>query len=252
MVQILSAAILIGLLVFFRDSGAVRGIENAAARFIFPFSEFAENLKRSIGGLFLSTPEYPEALQNENIRLRALEFEVEVLREENEELRKISGVGDNNLLPVRGARVVSYRRELGKELLFIDAGSDQGIHEGNIVADPNLFLVGTVSEVQAGFSKVEIASNSGEVLRAEIIPFRIPVTALGLGARAFALEALPRDAVVRVGDLVTVPLYGGKRIFLGSVTARGNGVSGAFGEARAILISHPETLRIVSVFIGTP
>jgi rod shape-determining protein MreC len=173
---------------------------------------------------------------------------------ENEILHRALGLkeksGGEDAL--RSGAVVLYRQELDSEILIIDIGREDGVREGDPVVDEQGLFIGQVSEAGGGFSKIAVASNPGIVFSAELAPLGGKVLAKGLGGRALSLEFIPRDAPIRSGDFVLwVREDGGRQpvIFAGRVVERGSPASGGFKTGRAVLLSHPELVGHVMVFI---
>lgn len=181
----------------------------------------------------------------DNGRLEAALFEIEELRLRIAELEKALRFKEKSHLNLFGARVVLYAKELGHEYLIIDAGRNDGIREGNIVVSPERIFVGTVKSAEESFSKVSLASNSGETFEVEILPLKISAIAKGRGARTFSLELVPQDTPLKRGDLVAVT---GSQPFLLGEIVYGKIVSNkSFQEVGAVLTINPRILKDVFV-----
>lgn len=239
MKTVILAAVL-GVLIFFNSTKPVETLYNFAARIMKPIAALAGRFSRAV----------PSAADEENLREMAEKFEVETLRQENARLRQALSLRTTFELPLRGADVISYFQEFGKEFLLIGGGNEAGLREGDVVLDQHGFVVGFVHEVRDAFAKVSIASNAGTTHEAEIIPGSTRVLAKSIGARTFLLELLPADAAVHTGDFVGVvqSVAGVRRIFLLAELRKSTERPGnIFKEAHAVLVARPETLATVFV-----
>ncbi len=111
--------------------------------------------------------------------------------------------------------------------LIIDLGQDDGVAVNDLVYAPGNILIGSISDTLGQTSKVALFSSSGmtyDVLiannsnpgnnSADLKPalFKsVPAVAHGLGGGQFSVQ-VPRDIVVNVGDIVTVPSINNKTI----------------------------------------
>lgn len=238
------AVILLGLLIFFSSSSVASVLKENILRAVTP-------LLRISGKSNLSQVQAND-LVGENQSLRAENFELEDLRQENQTLKKALSIKDNQGLALRGAQVIYYGRELGKAFLLIGRGKNDGVKEGDAVIDENKFFVGVVKEAFGELSKVEVASNPGETYEVELSSSKIRAIAKGIGAETLAVELLPPDTQIKKGDFVTligVGVSGGARysLLLGEIARIKEGGGSAFQEARAILLADPRTLRHVFV-----
>lgn len=203
-----------------------------------------------IGGFSGAPPgEAPEE-KEDRIRLSAVLAETEVLKKENESLRRALALKEERAAPMHAAAVLFYSRVLGRETLLLDAGQDQGIVEGDTVIDEHGFLVGEIAEVAPWSSKVSVASNEGTAFSASLLPVDEHILVKGLGGRALALELIPYDTVMREGDVVQWTREGrrgGAPIFAGRVVRGESAARGAFKTGRAVLLAHPEDLKHVLI-----
>lgn len=150
------------------------------------------------------------ALREEITMLRLQSAELEILRSENEYLRKVAGVSlateDEYLM----ARVLGYERDIaGTGGIKISTGEADGVYESAIVFASHRALLGKVVAVGRYTSVVEtIASPQAR------IPVKIEGTgALGfwVGERSdgFVVESVDRNAVVPIGANVVTTGEGG-------------------------------------------
>lgn len=240
-------AALVGL-VFFSETKILKSMRGAVVRASIPFINVSHKISRiwelAFGGL---TAEESQQLILENQELKARGFSIEKLVAENELMSKALGFKEKSRIVLKGARVILYSRELGKEFLIIDQGEEDGVSPGNSVISPDRLFIGTVHESGRGFSKVRIASNTGEAFEAEIIPVDIKVLAKGLGGGSFSLELIPAGSRVRRGDFVALPFLNSESFLMGEVTSANSTLNSAFQEVKAVFLIRPGLLHEVFV-----
>lgn len=240
-------AVLAGL-VFFSETKILKSIRGAVVKASIPFINVSREIihiwELAFGGLTSK-----EALQliSENQKLKAREFSIEKLVAENELMSKGLGFKERSKIVLKGARVILYSRELGKEFLLIDQGEEDGVSPGDKVISADRLFIGTVHESGRGFSKVRLASNSGEAFEAELIPAGIKVLAKGLGGGSFSLELIPTESRVRRGDFVALPHLNSESFLMGEVTSADIALNSAFQQARAVFLIRPKLLHEVFV-----
>lgn len=236
-----SAAIaLLGLLLFFRASTVVKKTGEISAGIMKPVAKSARNLRN-----FLSYDRENEGLLEKFNLLRAENFELETLREENNALRGLLGFKNEKKISLIGGEVVHYGQELGREFLVAEKGSSDGVRKGDLAIDDNGFFVGLVKETYANFSKIEIASVPGETFEVGIVSLGIKALAKGLGNRTFSLELLPSSAEIKPGDFVELIGIAGNRysFLLGEIKDVDSAGGSAFKNARMIMAAQPEKLK---------
>lgn len=260
--KIIIAMALLGALIFFSDS---LGVKNFVFRLVRPLFKTA----MWINSLGLSQEEIN--LREENGRLKAQVFELEQLKLENTALKKALSFKETSKLSLKGAKVIFYSQESGKEFLLIDQGREAGIKSGDLVIDAEQIFIGTVKEAGDGFSKVGVASNPGETFEIEITSLpgsslrqlrscpaesgtaeellpglKIRALAKGLGARAFSIELLPLDTPVRKGDFAGL-MNRDRFLLLAEISGEKIVNGSAFKEARALLVVRPEMANEVFI-----
>ncbi len=244
------AVILLGLLIFFNMSGAVRFFHMQIFNGVSPFVRLL-NMSRLWGSKALLSEQITrgELQRDDEKKLESAQATIQELTHENDRLRSTLGFKDKNKINLKGVSVVYYGRELGKEYLLIDREGNENINKGDIVVDADSLLIGTVKDVENSFVKVGIASNRDDVFDAELLPSGVNTFAKGLGNHTFSLELVPQNAVVRMGDYVM--MKGNKMPFLlGEVIRVETNGTGAFKEVRAVLASHPEWEEEVFIVSG--
>ena len=250
--------ILLGLLIFFSEWGAIKTLRSFTVASIKPLMRMTARLNafaRSHSFLSAKT-----GVEDQEIRMKALEYELQKINAENERLKNALDFKEQSRIEMLGANVLLYSVELGKEFLVLDQGEEKGVRQGNVVLDAHGVLVGTVAETGNMFSKVSIASNPDETLEVEIVPRGTRALAKGLGMRTLSLELIPQNTLLARGDLVAFIRKKSKEekpaeertrtsVLLGEIVDETPQNSAAFKQVYASLIIRPETLH--EVFIIT-
>lgn len=241
LLKIIFSALLFGVLIFYSGSRPVAKVGEISFFLLKPLIYAASAGKNILG---LSEQEiFPEGVVN------AFRFELEKLKEENEFLRKALHFKDSTGVTLRGAEVLLYSVDIGKEYMIVNQGKESGIKEGDLAVDELGVLLGRIFEAGADFSKISLASNAGEVFEAEILPQGTITVAKGLGGRAFALELVRTDEPVRPGDFVVLRHAGFPELLLGQVARVDKGGAAAFKGVGAVSLSHPEKFGKVFILL---
>lgn len=95
------------------------------------------------------------------------------------------------------------------DLLLIDAGSGEGLAQGNIVSAGGTTVIGRISTVYAHQSQVTLFSAPGESYQGLLLlsaqgGASVPISVVGQGAGSMMGE-VPAGTMVRVGDPVELP-----------------------------------------------
>lgn len=234
--KIIVALALLGALIFFNEPLGVKS-------FIFRLTRPLFKIAMRVNGIGLQEE---ISLREENGRLKAQVFELEQLKLENTALKKVLSFKEASGLSLKGAKVVFYSQESGKEFLLIDQGREAGVKTGDLVIDAEQIFIGTVKEAGDGFSKVGVATNPGETFEVEATSLKIRALAKGLGARAFSIELLPLDTKLDKGDLVGL-INRDKFLLLAEISGEKVVGGSVFKEARALLVARPELAREVFI-----
>jgi len=240
--KIVIALVVLGLFIFFSDVSGIRSIRDRIIKMMSPV------MLVSVGSF---SDEEERLLQKDRQRLRALQLELGALEKENEEFREAFAMSPR-VAPerLRGAGVVRYGNEFGKEFLILNRGREHGFSEGDIVLSAEQLFLGSIQEIGEKTAIVSIASNPGETFDVELLPLGTQALAKGLGARTFSLELVSVDVPLLIGDLVALPRRGVGPFLVGEVVRSEEGRSVVFQEVRATLSAHPERIEKVFVIIS--
>ncbi|MBI4132208.1 MAG: rod shape-determining protein MreC [Candidatus Sungbacteria bacterium] len=159
------------------------------------------------------------ALEEERGRLLARLAALEAVREENEILRAALALrreGEAGAIP---ARAIAFLREGRDEYIRLNSGTADGIGIGDIVVNRDRVLGGTVVAVDAHSSRVILFSSFSRSMDVSIPTANLRAIARGANARELAVELVPNDAPVGVGDLVFASprVTGGRPLVLGEI-----------------------------------
>jgi rod shape-determining protein MreC len=185
-------------------------------------------------------------LRNQIILLQEAQIENETLRQE---LKFKSSVPSYQLL---SAEVIGRDPSNLFLYLIIDRGSDDGVNVGMpvITADG---LVGRISEVNPGSSKVMLITDSSSSVSALVQRSRATGMAQGYPGRGLVMQYIPQADSVQVGDIVLTSGLGGrfpKRLVVGQVAEVIKQDVAMFKEARIIPAVNLASLESVMVLLG--
>jgi len=133
---------------------------------------------------------------------QAMRFEA--LQEENAALRALLGLADEEGVTVP---VLSSFSSSPYGTFRIGGGAAAGLEEGSIVLTPGGFVLGSVTFVSARTATVEAFFAADKEI--EMLVNGIPFVSQGRGG-GNARGEIPRDAIVEVNDVVSVPAFGGR------------------------------------------
>ena len=221
-----------------KRSPALKKVEGLVISLTAPGMEGLEYVGRSVKQLWLGYI-YLVEVRRQNVELdRQLEEyrQREVrFQEAQQALTRLEALLDLKrqvALPVIGARVIAYDPSLWSRSAIIDQGKVQGVKEGLPVLAPQ-GIVGRVVEVYPEYSKTMLIVDRKSAADAMIQRTRVRGILKGKGGNRCSLEFVPKNADVKVGDLVLasglVGLYP-KGLVFGKVTAANKKNPGVFQE----------------------
>lgn len=230
--------LVLGIVIFFSGSGLVQSIRESLMTAFVPFAD--------VSFFGLSDEERSEFARAKQ-RLKAIEFELDALRNENNELRAALGMSSRaGLSQLRGADVVRYGNELGEEFLIINRGEEHGVQEGDFAFDDYGLFVGSIRDVGVNTSTISLASNPGEITEVSLLPSGAQALATGIGARTLSLELVSATIPLRIGDGVFLPARNAAGPFLvGDIVAIRIEQNDIFQSVRATIAARPEQIEKV-------
>ena len=150
------------------------------------------------------------SILRENARLRK---ETEVLRAqnarlieanaENARLRAALGLRQTSSLQMIAAEVISRRESTWFDTATIDSGRRAGVRKGWAVVTTGWRLVGQILETDSLSSRMIALTDSDSAVGAMVQRSRSNGILQGQGGDYLTLSYLPKDADVKVGDIVT-------------------------------------------------
>lgn len=155
-----------------------------------------ENLKKENEELKLKNQE----LLNENVSLKELKKENEILREALE-------IGLEREFKLEMSQVVG--KDIAQDSILINKGSENGISEGMPVITQQKVLVGKIGDVYKNFSNVLLISSPKSAFDVKIAESEIFGVIKGKGNLKIFLDLIPQDKEIKKGDLVITSALGG-------------------------------------------
>ncbi len=140
------------------------------------------------------------------------------LREKNDEItRELSALND---LKIENIKLAGFFDPIKKDgliasilakpnvsiydTIIIDIGENKGVEVGDFIAIANNIVVGKIIETHKTFSKASLLSTPGTETLVTVGPKNIQTTAYGQGNGNLFIR-LPKDSLVKDGDLIRIP-----------------------------------------------
>jgi rod shape-determining protein MreC len=167
-------------------------------------------------------------LKAENELLERRNAELDQLTAENEQLKHLLKLRVPSGFTPRSATVIARPYDLWVESVIIDAGRNEGVRHGNLVVNEQ-GVVGKVTEVEAGYSRVQLISSPLFSLAAVSGDSRDEGVVRGVDARKLLLDFIPAGSKLATGEKVFTlgnESYAGadnnrpRGVLIGSVTGR--------------------------------
>ena len=143
-----------------------------------------------------------QLLNEKLLYYEVLEEGLENLNETQEEMLSLFGRGVSTNFVSAG--VLVHPPKTPYDILIIDAGSRDGIEEGDLVSIPGGGAIGKIAQVLENQSKVSMFSTSGEKTDVFLERGEESAELVGLGGGSFALF-LPKEIEIERGDKVFLP-----------------------------------------------
>lgn len=150
------------------------------------------------------------ALRRESLVLRARLQQIESLEAENMRLRDLLGssfkIGERVLI----GEILSVAMDPSRQQVLVNKGSNSGVFVGQPVIDANA-VMGQVIRTNPFSSTVLLITDSEHALPVEINRNGLRTVAAGTGlGQSLALLHIPKNADVRLGDLLVTSGMGGR------------------------------------------
>jgi len=169
-----------------------------------------------------------QRLTAENELLERRNAELAQLKAENKQLKSLLKLHVPAEYKPLSATVITRPYDLWLESVIIDKGRSEGVRHGNLVVNEQ-GVVGKVSEVEAGYSRVQLISSPLFTLAAVSGDNRDEGVVRGVDARRMTLDFIPAGSQIATGEkLFTLgnESYAGadnnrpRGVLIGSVTGR--------------------------------
>ncbi|MBI1975780.1 MAG: rod shape-determining protein MreC [Candidatus Vogelbacteria bacterium] len=129
------------------------------------------------------------------------------------------------------------------DMLIIDIGSEDGVHQGDLAVIGQSVL-GVVRATGPRFAKVELLSSAGRETPVLVGEGRMAMEIEGLGGGSFRIQ-IPRDIHVSIGDAIILP--GTKGWVVGMIESMDDPGTDAFEFAYGAIAISPRELRFVEI-----
>ncbi|HIE54371.1 MAG TPA: rod shape-determining protein MreC [Chromatiaceae bacterium] len=191
-------------------------LRSTLATLTYPIQFLAE-LPGNLGNWVMETlqtrsalQEKNQALERENLKLKAELQLVAAIQAENERLRDLLGsaykIGNRVLV----AELSAMDLDPFRQQLVIDKGRASGVFEGQAVLDANA-VMGQVKHVTPLNATVLLITDTAHALPVQLLRNGLRTIAVGTGrVNRLELPYLPNNADIKVGDLLVTSGLGGK------------------------------------------
>ena len=217
LVVLLLTAALVLVTIDFRSKGdgPLDAIGRGIMTVVGPLQDGLSRLVRPVGDFFAgftqvgSLKEQVRTLEDQNAQLRQRERQVNDIARENEELRKLLGLGERLSLKTVTVRVTGVGPSNFEHTVFIDRGITSGIRKDMpVVAGAG--LVGRVVEVSQRTARVLLLVDPSSAVASRLASNGETGVAEGTGGNELRLDLFDADAVVATGvEVVTSGYEGG-------------------------------------------
>jgi rod shape-determining protein MreC len=212
---LLSAAIVLVTIDFrTQGQGPLDAIGRALMTVVGPLQDGVSRALRPVGNFLAGFTQVPslkaqiERLQEQNATLEQRERQVADIARENEDLRKLLGLGQRLDLRTTTVRVTGVGPSSFEHTVFVDAGSAQGIRKDMpVIAGAG--LVGRVVSVSAHASRVLLLVDPSSAVAARIASNGETGLVSGTGGTELTFDLFDPEAAVAIGDEVITSGYQG-------------------------------------------
>lgn len=144
------------------------------------------------------------------------------------------------------ANVLVNSSRISYDVFVVDAGSSQGIKQGDLVAYSGAGIIGKVFEVYEFSSKIKLYSSAKEETPVLVGKEKIPAIARGKGMGNYEV-ILPQESAVGVGDTVLLP---GTMLILGEVVFVEDALNQPFSKILFRLPFNTALMTTVEIIAG--
>ena len=128
--------------------------------------------------------------------------QLQVLKAENEHLRKLLAVQQRVEYPTQLAEIVYVERDIFKRKLYLDKGAQANVQPGQVVMDDN-GVVGQITRVYPWVSEVTLITDKGHAVPVQALRNGLRTVVFGSGDTSeLALRYMPNSADIQQGDIL--------------------------------------------------
>lgn len=195
-----------------------------------------------------------EKIAAENINLLAATARRQSSENENRELRSLlefkKKIGLGRQIP---AKVIAANSFLGRKVLIIDRGQEDGVYPDLPVVNPLGVLVGKIEEVKSRIAKVILLTDGQSAAAVQIAGNpKIQGVLKGQNGLSLSLELIPAEQPLRAGDLVESSLMEDNTpsgLLIGKIIAVEYREGELFKKAMVAPLANLADLRLVAVIL---
>jgi rod shape-determining protein MreC len=202
------------LTLYFResDSGPVHRVQRAGLKVLSPLqsgvSRVVEPFRDAwnwVGDLF-SAQSQNKKLRKEVGKLQSLVAEQLMLQQENQRLKQVLDVRDDEVFPEGAtfvtARVIAQPTEAWYSRVTINAGSSRGVKLYDPVVNEQNGLVGRITEVSSSASQVTLLTDQESAVSAEVLPTEARGLVQGSLTGNLTMDLVDRSEKIVNGQLI--------------------------------------------------
>ena len=205
---------LLSLLLLFVDARyrQLEIVRSVLAIPIHSLQRIATNLYTQPGILWSEFSNYVDsqgnlARENADLRLQHSNYaiqlqQLEVLKLENTQLRKLSDVSEHADYPMQMAEIVYVERDIFKRKVFVDKGSQKNVLAGQAVIDET-GVIGQVTRVYPWLSEVTLITDKDHAVTIQIMRTGLRAVVFGSGdISTLSLRYMPSSSDIQIGDVL--------------------------------------------------
>ena len=192
-------------------------------------------------------------LRKEVVSLRAKNAELDEIKLENARLRAALDFKQSTKLKMVAVEVIARNESNWFDTAAIDRGSTSGIRKGAAVITSGRWLIGQVLDVDRSSARIIALTDSNSAVGAMVQRSRCNGIIQGQGGDYLTLSYLPKDADVKIGDVVISSGMGRvipKGLIIGRVVKVVH--NKVLGSATALVRPSVRLNQIEQVFVAEP
>ena len=128
--------------------------------------------------------------------------QLEILKTENNQFRKLFDVAEHADFPMQMAEIVYVERDIFKRKVFIDKGSQKNVQAGQVVMD-EIGVIGQITRVYPWLSEVTLITDKDHAVPIQIMRTGLRAVVFGSGdISTLTLRYMPISSDIQVGDVL--------------------------------------------------